>query len=76
MDPAEQEDTVAIENLTLAAEAAAAIDASVLVEAINSVDAPAFPVDSSEAAITGPGLREPKGAPVPGLRKQGSEARE
>jgi hydroxypyruvate isomerase len=45
-------DAVAIENLTLAADAAAAIDASVLVEAINSVDAPAFPVDSSEAAIT------------------------
>jgi hydroxypyruvate isomerase len=50
-DPAEQ-DAVAIENLTLAAEAAAAIGASVLVEAINSVDVPAFPIDSSDAAIT------------------------
>jgi hydroxypyruvate isomerase len=49
-DPAEQ-DAVAIENLTLAAEAAAAVGASVLVEAINSVDVPAFPVDSSDAAI-------------------------
>lgn len=51
VDPAEQ-DEVAIENLTLAAEAAATIGAAVLVEAINSVDAPAFPVDSSVAAIT------------------------
>jgi hydroxypyruvate isomerase len=51
VDPAEQ-DAVAIENLTLAAEAAGAIGASVLVEAINSVDAPAFPIDSSDAAIT------------------------
>ncbi len=50
VDPAEQ-DAVAIENLTLAAEAAAAIGASVLVEAINSVDAPAFPIDSSAAAF-------------------------
>jgi hydroxypyruvate isomerase len=50
VDPAAQ-DEVAIENLTLAADAASAIGASVLVETINSVDAPAFPVDSSDAAI-------------------------
>jgi len=50
VDPAEQ-DAVAVENLTLAARAAAAIGATVLIEAINSVDAPAFPVDSSAAAI-------------------------
>jgi hydroxypyruvate isomerase len=50
VDPAEQ-DAVAIENLTLAAEAAAAVGATVLVEAINSVDVPGFPIDSSDAAI-------------------------
>jgi hydroxypyruvate isomerase len=49
-DPAEQ-DAVATENLTFAAEAAAAIGATVLVEAINSVDVPAFPVDTSARAI-------------------------
>ncbi|HEX6454399.1 MAG TPA: TIM barrel protein [Trebonia sp.] len=49
-DPAEQ-DAVATENLTLAGEAAAAIGATVLVEAINSVDVPAFPVDTSAKAI-------------------------
>lgn len=51
VDPAEQ-DAVAIENLALAARAASAIGATVLVEAINSVDVPAFPIDSSHAAIT------------------------
>lgn len=50
VDPAGQ-DEVAIENLTLAAQAAATIGASVLVEAINSVDVPRFPIDSSAAAI-------------------------
>ena len=50
VDPAEQ-DAVAIENLTLAAAAAARVGATVLVEAINSVDVPAFPIDSSDAAI-------------------------
>ena len=50
VDPAEQ-DAVAIENLTLAAAAAAGVGATVLVEAINSVDVPAFPIDSSDAAI-------------------------
>lgn len=50
VDPAEQ-DEVAAENLALAAEAAAEADAVVLVEAINSVDAPGFPVDTSAKAI-------------------------
>jgi hydroxypyruvate isomerase len=50
VDPAEQ-DAVAIENLTLAAAAAGKAGARVLVEAINSIDVPAFPVDSSAAAI-------------------------
>ena len=50
VDPAEQ-DEVALENLTMAAEAAARAGASVLVEAINSVDVPAFPVDTSAKAI-------------------------
>ncbi len=49
-DPAEQ-DAVAAENLTLAAAAAATAGATVLVEAINSVDIPGFPIDSSAAAI-------------------------
>jgi hydroxypyruvate isomerase len=50
VDPAEQ-DAAATENLTLAAAAAATTGATVLVEAINSVDLPGFPVDSSGAAI-------------------------
>jgi hydroxypyruvate isomerase len=51
VDPAEQ-DAVAIENLRLAADAAAVqAGATVLVEAINSVDVPAFPLDSSATAI-------------------------
>ncbi|MCL2586589.1 MAG: TIM barrel protein [Streptosporangiales bacterium] len=49
IDPAEQ-DAVAIENLTLAARAAETAGATVLVEAINSVDVPAFPVDTSDKA--------------------------
>jgi hydroxypyruvate isomerase len=49
-DPAEQ-DAVALENLTLAARAASKAGATVLVEAINSVDVPAFPVDTSAKAI-------------------------
>ena len=47
--PAEQ-DAVALENLAFAAAAAAAIGATVMVEAINSVDVPAFPVDTSDKA--------------------------
>ncbi len=58
------------------ADAASAIDASVLVEAINSVDAPAFPVDSSEAAITGPGLPRAKGRAGAWTEEGASEARE
>jgi hydroxypyruvate isomerase len=50
IDPAAQ-DAVATENLALAAEAAARANATVLVEAINSVDVPAFPVDTSARAI-------------------------
>ena len=50
MDPAEQA-AVAIENLRLAAQAAANAEAPVLVEAINSVDVPAFPLDTSDKAI-------------------------
>jgi hydroxypyruvate isomerase len=50
VDPADQ-DAVAVENLRLAAAAAATAGAAVLVEAINSVDVPAFPLDSSAKAI-------------------------
>ena len=50
VDPVEQ-DAVAVENLRLAAEAAGKVGASVLVEAINSVDAPGFPVDTSTRAM-------------------------
>jgi hydroxypyruvate isomerase len=49
VSPAEQ-DAVAAGNLAFAAEAAAEIGATVLVEAINSVDVPAFPVDTSDKA--------------------------
>jgi hydroxypyruvate isomerase len=50
VDPAEQ-DAVAVQNLALAAEAATEAGAVVLVEAINSVDAPGFPIDTSAKAI-------------------------
>jgi hydroxypyruvate isomerase len=50
VDVAEQ-DAVAIENLAFAAAAAGKAGASVLVEAINSVDIPGFPVDSSGKAL-------------------------
>jgi hydroxypyruvate isomerase len=49
-DPAEQ-DAVAAENLTFAATAAAKAGATVLVETINSVDIPGFPLDSSDRAV-------------------------
>ena len=42
---------VAIANLRLAAEAAGRVGASVLVEAINSVDTPGFPLDTSARAM-------------------------
>lgn len=44
-------DAVALRNLRLAARAAGKVGASVLVEAINSVDVPGFPVDSSARAL-------------------------
>jgi hydroxypyruvate isomerase len=49
-DAAEQ-DAAAIENLRFAARAAGRAGASVLVEPINSVDVPGFPVDTSEKAL-------------------------
>jgi len=58
-DAAEQ-DAVAVENLAFAARAAGRAGASVLVEAINSVDIPGFPVDSSDKAIA---VIEKVGAP-------------
>jgi hydroxypyruvate isomerase len=45
------QDRVAVENLRFAAEAAGKVGASVLVEAINSVDVPGFPVDTSARAM-------------------------
>lgn len=45
------QDAVAIANLRLAAEAAGSVGASVLVEAINSVDTPGFPLDTSARAM-------------------------
>jgi hydroxypyruvate isomerase len=50
VDVAEQ-DAVAVENLAFAARAAGRAGASVLIEAINSVDIPGFPVNSSDKAI-------------------------
>ena len=49
-DVAEQ-DAVAVDNLAFAAAAARKAGASVLVEAINSLDIPGFPVDSSDKAL-------------------------
>jgi len=46
-----QQDAVAIENLAFAAGAAEKAGAAVLVETINSVDIPGFPVDSSGKAL-------------------------
>jgi hydroxypyruvate isomerase len=48
---AETQNAVAIENLAFAAAAAAKVGASVLVEAINSVDIPGFPLDGSGKAM-------------------------
>ena len=59
VDVAEQ-DAVAVENLAFAAGAAGRAGASVLVEAINSVDIPGFPVDSSDKALA---VIEKVGAP-------------
>jgi hydroxypyruvate isomerase len=49
---AADQDAVAIENLAFAARAAARAGASVLVEMINSVDIPGFPVDTSGKAFS------------------------
>jgi hydroxypyruvate isomerase len=49
-DPAEQ-DAVAVDNLTFAATAAAKVGAAVLVEMINSVDIPGFPLNTSDRAV-------------------------
>jgi hydroxypyruvate isomerase len=57
--PAEQ-DAVAVENLAFAAGRAAAVGAAVLVEAINSVDIPGFPLDSAAKALA---VVEKVGAP-------------
>jgi hydroxypyruvate isomerase len=46
-----EQDAIAAENLAFAARAAGKVGASVLVEAINSVDIPGFPVDSSGKAL-------------------------
>jgi hydroxypyruvate isomerase len=49
--PVAEQDAVAVENLAFAAETAGKAGASVLVEAINSVDVPGFPVDTSGKAL-------------------------
>jgi hydroxypyruvate isomerase len=48
---AAEQDAVAVENLAFAAEAAGRAGAAVLVESINSVDIPGFPVDTSGKAL-------------------------
>jgi hydroxypyruvate isomerase len=63
VDPAEQRE-VAVENLEFAAAAAARAAASVLVEAINSVDIPGFPLDTAAKALA---VVETVGAPNVGL---------
>jgi len=45
------QDAVALGNLRLAAQAASKVGASVLIEAINSVDVPGFPIDASARAV-------------------------
>lgn len=49
-DPAKQ-DALALENLRLAARAAARIGATVLVEALNAPESPHYPIVSAEAAV-------------------------
>ncbi len=49
--PAAEQDAVAVENLAIAAQAAEKAGAAVLVEAINSVDIPGFPVDTAGKAL-------------------------
>jgi hydroxypyruvate isomerase len=59
VDAAEQ-DAVAAGNLAYAADAATKVGATVLVEAINSVDTPGFPLDTSARAVA---VIEKVGAP-------------
>ena len=63
VNPAEQ-DAVAVENLAFAAKAAGSVGATVLVEAINSVDIPGFPLDTAAKALA---VIEKVGAPNVGL---------
>ncbi|MGD0069460.1 MAG: TIM barrel protein [Streptosporangiaceae bacterium] len=49
---ADVQDALAVENLTLAARAAAAAGATVVVEALNSYDSPRAPLVSSSGALT------------------------
>jgi hydroxypyruvate isomerase len=63
VDSAEQ-DAVAVENLVFAAATAAKAGAVVLVEAINTVDIPGFPIDSSARAAA---VIEKVGAPNVGF---------
>jgi hydroxypyruvate isomerase len=58
------QDAVAAQNLALAAAAARGVGDAVLVEAINSVDTPGFPVDSSARAAA---VIKRAGAPNVGL---------
>ncbi|WP_329570127.1 hydroxypyruvate isomerase family protein [Kitasatospora sp. NBC_01266] len=48
---AEEQDALALENLTLAAEAAHSIGAILLIEALNKVDAPDYPLHTAKAAV-------------------------
>ncbi|WP_225732693.1 hydroxypyruvate isomerase family protein [Nocardia sp. JCM 34519] len=58
-DPAKQ-DELALENLRLAAQAAAGIDAVVLVEALNSIESPHYPIVDADHAVR---VIEQTGAP-------------
>jgi hydroxypyruvate isomerase len=49
--PVAEQDAVATENLAFAAELAGKSGAAVLVESINSVDIPGFPIDTSDKAL-------------------------
>jgi hydroxypyruvate isomerase len=50
--PVAEQDAVARDNLAFAAGVAASAGATVMVEAINSVDIPGFPVDSADRAVS------------------------
>lgn len=49
--PAAEQDALALENLTLAARAAHSIGAILLIEALNRVDAPDYPLHTAKAAV-------------------------